>query len=291
MDIKKISLFLSGKLPPYYGDSNLVRFQRVLSRDFNELYNLSDLDLFLKQSNWIEEKFFQNILDDLYLEFSDDESRFHNFLKKIINNQDFINEIFLDSQKQNLAEIWNLLKEELKTIKKWNTDAKKFEDYCEKLIKFLLEDSFNEFKYLTQPRDDLGLDIKDWLLLNTYKDKWIAKNLWWDIVKDKYTTNAIVVEMKNYTDESHQNILNTTSKYLNKTHTGRFALLFTRNWLSNNSWIKKQIELFKWNDGLKSICFIIFDDNDYEQMIDIKINWWSIESYILDKYFELSSKA
>lgn len=291
MDVKKISLFLSGKLPPYYGDSNLVRFQRVVSRDFNELYNLNDLDLFLKQSNWIEEKFFQNILDDLYIEFSNDESRFNDFLKKVINNQDFINELFSNSEKQNLSEIWNKLKEELKTITEWKTDAKKFEDYCEKLIKFLLEDSFNEFKYLTQPRDDLGLDIKDWLLLNTYKDKWIAKNLWWDVVNDKYNTNAIVVEMKNYTDESNQNILNTTSKYLNKTHTGRFALLFTRKWLSNSSWIKKQIELFKWNDGLKSICFIIFDDNDYEQMIDIKISWWSIESYILDKYFELSSKA
>lgn len=291
MDIKKISLFLSGKLPPYYGDSNLVRFQRVVSRDFNELYNLTDLDLFLKQSNWIEEKFFQNILDDLYLEFSNDESRFNDFLKKVINNQDFINELFSNSEKQNLSEIWNKLKDELKAITKWKTDAKKFEGYCEKLIKFLLEDSFNEFKYLTQPRDNLGLGIQDWLLLNTYKDKWIAKNLWWDIVKDKYTTNAIVVEMKNYTDESNQNILNTTSKYLNKTHTGRFALLFTRKWLSNSSWIKKQIELFKWNDGLKSICFIIFDDSDYEQMIDIKISWWSIESYILDKYFELSSKA
>ncbi len=84
MDVKKISLFLSGKLPPYYGDSNLVRFQRVVSRDFNELYNLNDLDLFLKQSNWIEEKFFQNILEDLFLEFNEDKSRFDNFIKKLL---------------------------------------------------------------------------------------------------------------------------------------------------------------------------------------------------------------
>ncbi len=187
--------------------------------------------------------------------------------------------------------MWNKLQNELKAIKEWKKDAKKFEDYCEKLVKFLLEDSFNEFKYLTQPRDDLGLDIKDGLLLNTHKDTWVAKNLWWDIVKDKYATNAIVVEMKNYTDESNQDILNTTSKYLNKPHTGRFALLFTRKWLSQKSGTIKQIELFKWNQDNKSICFIVFDDDDYNKMINIKINWWSIESYILDKYFELSSKA
>ncbi len=287
MDVKKISLFLSGKLPPYYGDSNLVRFQRVVSRDFNELYNLNDLDLFLKQSNWIEEKFFQNILDDLYIEFSNDESRFNDFLKKVINNQDFINELFSNSEKQNLSEIWNKLKEELKTITGWKKDAKKFEDYCEKLIKFLLEDSFNEFKYSTQQKNDSGLDIPDWLLLNIYKDEWLIKNLWWDVIKNLYTTNTVVIEIKNYTEKANQDIITSTTKYLNKPHTWRFALIFTRKWLSKTSGEKKQILDFISN----SLCFIVFDDDDYNKMINIKINWWSIESYILDKYFELSSKA
>lgn len=144
--------------------------------------------------------------------------------------------------------------------------------------------------YKIQPRDELWLDINDGLLLNNYKNEWLVKNLWWDIVKDEYWSSVIVVEMKNYTDPASQNILFTTEKYLNKSHTWRFALLFTRNWLSDESWKVKQIELFKWWWKKESICFILFTDEDYIKMIDLKIRWESIEGYILWKYFDLSIK-
>ncbi len=290
MDIKKISLFLSGKLPPYYGDSNLTRFQRIVSKEFNELYTLNDLNLFLKQSKGIEEKFFINILEDIYQE-NLNTNRFNDFLNKIIINKDFLNELLNINSWNSIIEIWENLKKELLNINEWKDDSKKFESFCEKLIKFLLENSFNNFKYKSQPKSDNLLDINDGLLLNTYKNEWLIKNLWWDIVKDEYESNAIIIEMKNYTDEASQNVLFTTEKYLNKIHTWRFALLFTRKWLSNGSWEKKQIELFKWWWKKESICFITFYDDDYINMIDLKIKWESVESYILDKYFELASKA
>jgi hypothetical protein len=290
MDTKKISLFLAWKLPPYYGDSNLTRFQRVVSTDFNELYKLNDLDLFLKQSNGIEEIFFQNILEDIHQENSEN-TRFQDLLKKIIKNEEFIDELFSRDNSILFKKLWEKLKLDLVSIREWKDDSKKFEEYCDQLIKFLLEDSFNDFRYTTQAKSDIGLDINDGLLLNTYKDQWIAKNLWWDIAKDKYWTQTIIIEMKNYSKQAAQSVLFITEKYLHKAHTGRFALLFTRKWLSLASWEKKQIDMFKWIDWKQSVCFIAFNDADYIAMIDLKLKWESVESYILGKYFELSSKA
>lgn len=290
MDTKKISLFLAWKLPPYYGDSNLTRFQRVVSTDFNELYKLNDLDLFLKQSNGIEEIFFQNILEDIHQENSEN-TRFQDLLKKIIKNEEFIDELFSRDNSILFKKLWEKLKLGLVSIREWKDDSKKFEEYCDQLIKFLLEDSFNDFRYKSQPRAETGLDINDGLVLNSFKNKWLIKNFWWDIVKDEYWTSSIVIEMKNYTDEANQSILYTTEKYLNKTHTWRFAFLFTRKWLSDRSWELKQIELFKWQWKKESICIITFNDADYIAMIDLKLKWESVESYILGKYFELSSKA
>jgi len=68
MDIRKISLYLSGKLPPHYIFSNQGRFRRVVKKYFPEFIEDTQLNFIEKQSQQSEDLFFM-VLDDIYKDF------------------------------------------------------------------------------------------------------------------------------------------------------------------------------------------------------------------------------
>lgn len=71
LDIRQIALYLSGKLPPYYGDSNLRSFTKQL-RIFAPQEFTNDEMLFIQQqARNIDEDIYFTVLDDLWQEAKD----------------------------------------------------------------------------------------------------------------------------------------------------------------------------------------------------------------------------
>jgi hypothetical protein len=70
MDIRKISLHLSGKTPPYEKFSRLEFFD-YLEDIFG--YSLEKLDFYWKQSKEFEEEFYYLVFDKLYSKSKKDE--------------------------------------------------------------------------------------------------------------------------------------------------------------------------------------------------------------------------
>ncbi len=71
MDIQKVSLYLAGKLPPYYWDSNIYRFNKVILTNAWHLYTKDDLifnQTLVNNSKSLKslDICFFNILDDLF---------------------------------------------------------------------------------------------------------------------------------------------------------------------------------------------------------------------------------
>lgn len=64
--IMRLSLFLSGKLLPYDSKDNIVKFNKFLLNEFAEEFNLEELDFAHKLANRFSEKYYFNILDDLF---------------------------------------------------------------------------------------------------------------------------------------------------------------------------------------------------------------------------------
>lgn len=64
IDIRKLSLFLSGKIPPDYNKINRMLFTEGLNSKCGFDYN--KIDFYWKQSKEFEEDFYYMILDFLY---------------------------------------------------------------------------------------------------------------------------------------------------------------------------------------------------------------------------------
>lgn len=65
MDIRKIALYLAGKLPPYYGESRRMVFIRALRDYAKEQYTNEELDFIDRQTKGNEENFYWSILKDI----------------------------------------------------------------------------------------------------------------------------------------------------------------------------------------------------------------------------------
>lgn len=69
MDIRKIALYLAGKLPPYYIKSNPWRFSRLVKIKFPAYVESEQLDFIQKNSIQTEELYFI-VLDDIYKDYN-----------------------------------------------------------------------------------------------------------------------------------------------------------------------------------------------------------------------------
>ncbi len=82
MDIRKISLYLSGKLPPYHNKANFWRFRRIFKQDFPEYIDDTQIEFIQKQ--WAQtEDFFFMILDDIQKDYKE-WSWFDDFVNSLI---------------------------------------------------------------------------------------------------------------------------------------------------------------------------------------------------------------
>jgi hypothetical protein len=65
MDIRQIALYLAGKLPPYYGNSNLRSFTKVLRIFAPEEFTNEEMLFIQQQAKNNDEEVYFMILDDL----------------------------------------------------------------------------------------------------------------------------------------------------------------------------------------------------------------------------------
>jgi hypothetical protein len=70
MDIREVSLYLAGKLPPHYNKTNPGRFKRKTKIAFPDYVDESHLDFIQKQSSQQEDLFFM-VLDDIAKDFKE----------------------------------------------------------------------------------------------------------------------------------------------------------------------------------------------------------------------------
>lgn len=68
MDIRQIALYLAGKLPPYYGESNLYRFSKKLKNFAPEQFTNNEMQFIQNQAKGVDEDVYFMILDDLHNE-------------------------------------------------------------------------------------------------------------------------------------------------------------------------------------------------------------------------------
>jgi hypothetical protein len=286
MDIRKIALYLSGKLPPYYGNSQKIFFIRQLKDLAKEYYTNEEITFIDQQTRQDDEKFIIEILED---QKRTSEENFTKLIKKLGIPLDVLDIAIEDSQNNELNTIWESLIKELQAIPAWKEWSKEFENFWERLISFLLKDSFDSFIYKPQSSTESGTDIRDGIILNNpKKNDSIITWFWDDIVKKMYDSMLVTIEYKNYTDDAGQVVLYTTAKYLEKVNIGRFSIIFARNWL-NSSAKAKQLEYFRWAPKKDSICFLVIDEVEIMKLITIKSSWWSIEEFLIMKFLELNT--
>ena len=301
MDIRKIALYLAGKLPPDYKKQSAFHLIKLL-QVIDEKYYTDAKIKFIKEESWSDEEFYFSILDSLWRSGknqSDIQEQSYEWFIRIMTEYDVPKEYYIENKLATSvfdnSDIGNALKLELATIvvgskNTRNSDAKDFENFIWKLLDFLFAWSMKKLYSKSQIRNYNGLDIRDWILLNN-PDNWKDYSIWFreDIVKKEYDSSFITIECKNYQDPAKQDPIISTLKYLEKPGIWRFWLMFTRNWLSVK-WNNKIIDLLKWNIQKQPICLMVLDDSDINKMIDLKINSKEVEGYLMDKYFDLQTK-
>ncbi len=119
MDIKIIASYLAGKLSPYYWDSNLRKFTKVLQKLFPKEYTKDEIIFSQKLVNNDDEKFYFNILDDLYQE---DENIFYEVVQELGIPDDVLEQAWVN----NINNVYNLNK---------NKNEK---NYKQKLIEYII---------------------------------------------------------------------------------------------------------------------------------------------------------
>ena len=112
MDIKIIASYLAGKLSPYYWDSNLRKFTKVLQKLFPKEYTKDEIIFSQKLVNNDDEKFYFNILDDLYQE---DENIFYEVVQELGIPDDVLEQAWVN----NINNVYNFNKNKNEIYKRF----------------------------------------------------------------------------------------------------------------------------------------------------------------------------
>lgn len=84
MDIRKISMFLAWKLPPYYGSSNLYAFTKALRNFAKEEFTNDEMTFIQTQAKWVDEEVYFMVLDDLWKNTQEEQVEWKKSKKDIV---------------------------------------------------------------------------------------------------------------------------------------------------------------------------------------------------------------
>ena len=104
------------------------------------------------------------------------------------------------------------------------------------------------------------------------------QGFWFDVIKQTYMGNYIVVECKNLTTHVTQKEIQDAAKYLNRKNLGLFAIVLSRGDPNPNA-RRKQVE--EWTENQKMI--ITLNDNDVLSLIELYRNQDDPSSVIQQK--------
>ncbi|MCL2228416.1 MAG: hypothetical protein FWC00_01140 [Firmicutes bacterium] len=145
-------------------------------------------------------------------------------------------------------------------IKSGKKDFKKYEEYCRSIIEFLFGDSVQ----MTNKRNvNANLAEADAIAKLKCEDTLTG---FWKLIYDRFRTNYVVFEMKNYSKPISQNNIYVTEKYLYDTALRNVAIVFTRKGADAGAF--KALEGCLREHGK---LFIVLDDGDINNLIDIKM--------------------
>lgn len=188
----------------------------------------------------------------------------------LINNQNgemihwFIKErldkIQLDDSYKDLSTGDRLIKQ-LNNCPKGREGWKQYEDVASDIFHFLFEKTFRNYTYEYQSSTLDGAQRRDLVVNNTYKDN----TCFWQLVKNDYHANLIVVDFKNYQEELNSDSFYIPTKYLNSV-VGNFIIVFSRCGLNDTARVLQQKLL---SDKKLVMCLT---DSDLINMINQKMN-------------------
>ena len=188
----------------------------------------------------------------------------------LINNQNgemvhwFIKErldkIQLDDSYKDLSTGDRLIKQ-LNNCPKGREGWKQYEDIASEIFRFLFEKTFRNYTYEYQSSTSDGIQRRDLVVNNTYKDN----TFFWQLVKNDYNANLIIVDFKNYREKMNSDSFYSPTKYLNLI-AGYFIIVFSRCGLDDTA--KK----FQQKLLLEKKLVMCLTDSDLKNMINQKMN-------------------
>ena len=190
--------------------------------------------------------------------------------QSLINNQNgemihwFIknrlDKIQLDDSYKELS-IGDRLIKRLKNCPKGKEGWKQYEDIGSEIFHYLFENTFRNYTYEYQSTTLDGTQRRDLVVNNTYKDT----TSFWQLVKNDYNSNLIIVDFKNYREELNSDNFYNPTKYLN-TVVGNFLIALSRFGLDYTA---KKVQQRLLSEKKLVLCLT---DSDLINMINQKMN-------------------
>lgn len=138
---------------------------------------------------------------------------------------------------------------------------KQYEDVGSEIFHFLFKNTFRNYTYEYQSSTADGTQRRDLVVNNTYKDS----PSFWQLVKNDYHSNIIVVDFKNYREALNSDSFYIPTKYLNST-IGDFVIVLSRCGLDDTA---KKVQLRLLSEKKLVLCLT---DTDLISMINQKTN-------------------
>lgn len=135
----------------------------------------------------------------------------------------------------------DILIKKLNECPKGKEGWKMYEDIGGEIFNFLFADTFRNYTFEYQSTTTDGIFRRDMVVNNTYKES----PCFWQLVKDDYNSNLIIIDFKNYQHQLNQDEFYNPSKYMNKL-SGNFGIILSRDGL-NDSAKKFQMKLLEEN--------------------------------------------
>lgn len=173
MDIRKISMFLAWKLPPYYGSSNLYAFTKALRNFAKEEFTNDEMTFIQNQAKWVDEEVYFMVLDDLWKTTPEEQIEWKKSRKDIV---ELLKSLWVNDEVLGIEE-----KEEIQTKSKTIWFITPF-DNTWTIRKDILNEISSKFWYWVQ---EIKMD-KDWS----------GKFLWDSIVWFLNKYNLYIVDIR-----------------------------------------------------------------------------------------------
>lgn len=162
---------------------------------------------------------------------------------------------------------------ELKACTSGSEDWKKYEELCVRIFDFLFSSDFSEFKGRVQSRTLSGLDIRDYLVANRFKED----PSFWRMVYEEFGAKHIICEFKNHKDSIGKDEVYQAANYGNDA-IGRFGLIFCRRGVSDSG-----VSAIRNRYIVNKFMTLVCDDGDLMKMIDLKLDGLKPVNLLRDK--------